>query len=74
MVFQAQRTFSTLGDIAIDDISFNGCGLPPVLPSCQPDEFRCARGSCVPMDRVCDFSDDCGDYSDENDCGKMKKI
>ena len=70
LVFQAERTFSVLGDIAIDDISFDGCGLPPVIDNCRPEEFRCARGACIDMDRVCDYSDDCGDYSDESDCGK----
>ncbi|XP_022097778.1 MAM and LDL-receptor class A domain-containing protein 1-like isoform X1 [Acanthaster planci] len=66
VVFQAYRSFSVLGDIAIDDISFSGCGVPePVSGSCGTNQFRCASQACVNNDRVCDFSDDCGDYSDE---------
>ncbi|XP_077865040.1 MAM and LDL-receptor class A domain-containing protein 2-like [Saccoglossus kowalevskii] len=65
VVFEAQRTFNVLGDIAVDDIIFEGCTLPEIVPSCQTDQFRCTRGSCVESDRLCDYNDDCGDYSDE---------
>lgn len=36
--------------------------------SCSAQEFTCAAGSCVPENCVCDFTDDCGDGSDEADC------
>ena len=60
------RTFS--GDIALDDIQFVGCALPPVASSCP--EFTCTRKSCVKNENVCDYNDDCGDNSDEKACGK----
>lgn len=30
---------------------------------------RCSNGACVKKSKVCDFSDDCGDNSDESSCG-----
>ena len=32
-------------------------------------EFRCANSRCVPQFLVCNREDDCGDLSDERDCG-----
>ena len=35
-----------------------------------PDNFfTCANNVCVPSESVCDFVDDCGDFSDETNCG-----
>lgn len=31
-------------------------------------QFTCTQGLCVPEDCVCDFTDDCGDGSDEENC------
>ena len=59
------RSYS--GDIAVDDIQFVDCALPPVASSCP--EFTCTRKSCVKNDYVCDYNDDCGDNSDETACG-----
>ncbi|XP_029005062.1 MAM and LDL-receptor class A domain-containing protein 1 isoform X2 [Betta splendens] len=36
--------------------------------ACSPQEFTCTQGRCVPEDSVCDFTDDCGDGSDEQNC------
>ncbi|RUS87745.1 hypothetical protein EGW08_004491, partial [Elysia chlorotica] len=54
--------------VAIDDIEFQNCQFPPVNASCESSEFQCERGSCVDISRVCDFTDDCGDGSDEEKC------
>ena len=35
--------------------------------SCQPGEFGCDNGNCIPDDEVCNGVDDCGDGSDEPD-------
>ena len=40
-------------------------------PSCPENMFVCNNNACVPQNQVCDFSDDCGDWSDENNCGEM---
>uniref|UniRef100_A0A8C3AYV8 MAM and LDL receptor class A domain containing 1 n=1 Tax=Cyclopterus lumpus TaxID=8103 RepID=A0A8C3AYV8_CYCLU len=41
--------------------------------ACLSHEFSCSRGSCVPEDCVCDFTDNCGDGSDEEDCSRYKR-
>ncbi|XP_045625135.2 MAM and LDL-receptor class A domain-containing protein 2 [Procambarus clarkii] len=52
------------GNIVIDDIHFNNCVLP--TPStCKDSQFPCTNGVCVNESQICDFSNDCGDNSDE---------
>ncbi|XP_018613321.1 MAM and LDL-receptor class A domain-containing protein 2 isoform X2 [Scleropages formosus] len=68
LIFKASRTYSILGDIAIDDVAFLNCSLPVPQDRCPQDEVRCTNGVCVDPSAVCDFSDDCGDRSDETDC------
>lgn len=63
--FRAYRSYTVIGDIGIDDVSFLNCGLPPIQSSCPSNQFTCQRGSCVDMSRVCDYTDDCGDNTDE---------
>ncbi|XP_074549659.1 MAM and LDL-receptor class A domain-containing protein 1 isoform X2 [Halichoeres trimaculatus] len=41
--------------------------------ACLPQEFTCSQGLCVPEDCKCDFTDDCGDGSDERDCSGYKR-
>lgn len=36
---------------------------------CEPNEFRCANKRCVLKTWRCDSDDDCGDGSDEANCG-----
>nr|XP_054757008.1 MAM and LDL-receptor class A domain-containing protein 2-like [Lytechinus pictus] len=65
--FQSIRNFDVLGDVAIDDIRMERCGLPAEQSSaCASDEFRCTRNACINIHRLCDFTDDCGDGSDED--------
>ncbi|KAG8009527.1 MAM and LDL-receptor class A domain-containing protein 1, partial [Nibea albiflora] len=40
---------------------------PDSVGACSTQEFTCSQGICVPEDSACDFSDDCGDGSDEED-------
>ena len=65
VLIQATKNFASSGVVAIDDISMVNCGLPPVQQSCAANQFRCNRGSCVDNSQLCDFTDDCGDNSDE---------
>ncbi|PIK50171.1 putative MAM and LDL-receptor class A domain-containing protein 1 [Apostichopus japonicus] len=57
---EAQRSFSSVGHMALDDVSFRSCGYPDSQVSCQNDEFRCANQRCIDDTRVCDLTDDWG--------------
>ena len=46
-------------------MSFVNCELPAPQSSCASDEFQCDRLACVKQSRLCDYTDDCGDNSDE---------
>nr|CAH7733355.1 unnamed protein product [Callosobruchus chinensis] len=37
--------------------------------NCPREWYRCRNGvNCIPPEKMCDYSDDCGDNSDEDDC------
>ncbi|CAM4599204.1 unnamed protein product [Lepidochelys kempii] len=67
IIFRAKRGVSYVGDVAVDDISFEGCS-PLLIPDrpCTSEEFTCANKYCIPKDNLCDFVNDCADNSDEN--------
>ncbi|XP_060136787.1 MAM and LDL-receptor class A domain-containing protein 1 isoform X5 [Zootoca vivipara] len=67
VIFRAKRGISYVGDVAVDDISFQECS-PLLIPDkhCTSDEFTCANKYCLPKDNLCDFVNDCADNSDEN--------
>lgn len=65
VVFEAKHTSSsTLGDIAIDDLSFENCAQPSPPASCS-GKFPCDSGHCISVDSKCDFDADCCDGTDE---------
>ena len=37
--------------------------------SCESNEFYCNNGQCLDESNRCNGRDDCGDYSDEINCG-----
>ena len=45
-----------------------------VTGGCDYDEMRCSSGRCIPQDAVCDRQNNCGDWSDEFDCGEATLI
>ena len=67
--FDARKTATTLADITIDDIQWSGCNLPLITNDtiiCKNNQFQCKRGGCIDQNRICDYTDDCGDMSDED--------
>uniref|UniRef100_A0A4W3HDP5 MAM and LDL receptor class A domain containing 1 n=1 Tax=Callorhinchus milii TaxID=7868 RepID=A0A4W3HDP5_CALMI len=67
IILRATRGVSYMGDIAVDDISFQDCA-PLLIPdrACSSDEYACANKYCIPKDWLCDFNNDCADHSDEH--------
>ncbi|KAM4687798.1 MAM and LDL-receptor class A domain-containing protein 1 [Discoglossus pictus] len=67
IILRAKRGVSYMGDVTVDDISFEDCS-PMLIPDrdCAPDEFMCSNKYCIPKDNLCDFVNDCADNSDEN--------
>lgn len=66
--FDARKTATSFADITIDDIQWVGCNLPIIsndTQTCADNQFACARGGCIDQNRLCDYTDDCGDRSDE---------
>lgn len=52
---------------------------PSATPSefgkvCDAYTFQCANGVCVSLEWKCDGMDDCGDYSDEANCGEEEEL
>lgn len=35
--------------------------------------FRCNNSVCVESKHLCDYSDDCGDRTDEDNCGEISQ-
>ncbi|TNM98369.1 hypothetical protein fugu_014615 [Takifugu bimaculatus] len=68
ITFEGSRTFNKRGHVAIDDISFTNCTLPEPQPACPDNMFKCINSVCVESNQLCDYSDDCGDRSDEINC------
>ncbi|XP_057298293.1 MAM and LDL-receptor class A domain-containing protein 2-like isoform X2 [Hydractinia symbiolongicarpus] len=70
ILFRAVRATSYKGDIALDDIQMNNCALPTPSKYCNTRySWRCTNTrACVSRSRLCDFTDDCGDNSDEENC------
>ncbi|XP_055449902.1 MAM and LDL-receptor class A domain-containing protein 1 isoform X1 [Psammomys obesus] len=67
IVFRAKRGVSYIGDVAVDDVSFQDCS--PLLGTnrkCTAEEFMCANRHCIAKDKLCDFVNDCADNSDES--------
>lgn len=40
-------------------------------PTCGANEFQCKSGRCIPLNFRCDQENDCGDHSDEFECGNV---
>nr|KAF6269086.1 MAM domain containing 4 [Myotis myotis] len=66
VTFSATRNATHRGAVALDDVTFRGCGLPTPQASCRLGHHRCQNQACVEPHQVCDGEDNCGDSSDED--------
>uniref|UniRef100_A0A672JC96 MAM and LDL receptor class A domain containing 1 n=1 Tax=Salarias fasciatus TaxID=181472 RepID=A0A672JC96_SALFA len=74
VMFEGKVGRSQKGDICLDDITFSpGCLLASPSESssrsCPSGLLPCENGRCYSRRQSCDFTDDCGDGTDEKDCG-----
>ncbi|XP_077140749.1 apical endosomal glycoprotein isoform X1 [Ranitomeya variabilis] len=69
IIVTASRDALSQGDFSVDDLEFRHCSLRGLQAVCGLEQYRCLRGSCVDDGARCDGTDDCGDKSDESDCG-----
>ena len=56
--------------ISLDQVKLTNCASPAPCIDVPPSYLVCENKACYPEDAKCDFTDDCGDYSDEALCGK----
>ncbi|XP_049522519.1 MAM and LDL-receptor class A domain-containing protein 1-like [Dermacentor silvarum] len=66
--FFASSQHSQSPVFAVDHITFSDCALPAKGGNCSDMDFSCTNGACVMKYERCNYVDDCGDSSDEQDC------
>ncbi|KAM7093121.1 apical endosomal glycoprotein [Molossus nigricans] len=66
VTFSATRNATHRGAVALDDVTFWGCGLPTPQASCPLGHHHCRNQACVEPHQLCDGEDNCGDSSDED--------
>lgn len=62
---------AALADIEIDEVGFSDCAMPRPTQQhqdCFIGQFQCQNRACIEEELRCDWSDDCGDGSDELNC------
>ncbi|XP_070565015.1 MAM and LDL-receptor class A domain-containing protein 1-like [Ptychodera flava] len=69
--FRKMRYSNYNAATALDDLKFEKCAPPPPQGFCNTgSNFWCTRTrACISKSLVCDLEDDCGDGSDELNCG-----
>ncbi|KAG7165100.1 MAM and LDL-receptor class A domain-containing protein 2-like 1, partial [Homarus americanus] len=68
LVVEASSSNDPSEIIAVDELMLSNC-FPPSRCDDLPDGYIwCENMVCYPSEVTCDFTDDCGDYSDEASC------
>ncbi|KAG0721748.1 MAM and LDL-receptor class A domain-containing protein 2 [Chionoecetes opilio] len=64
------ETTGSPSDLTLDDITFDNCGLPSLIPGeCPMYHLKCPyTGICIPPSFICDTTNDCGNQEDEKYC------
>lgn len=70
LLLEAVSSGSSEEIITADEILFRQCNLPDPCLQVPDGYLQCENGGCYPREAKCDFTDDCGDYTDETSCGK----
>ena len=60
--------------ISIDEVKLTNCHSPSPCVELPPSYLECENKVCYPEEAKCDFTDDCGDYSDEALCGEWDRL
>ncbi|XP_035209423.1 MAM and LDL-receptor class A domain-containing protein 1-like [Stegodyphus dumicola] len=67
MAFTAMRERNAESYAALDDVVMRGCETFTAgdIGMCSANQFNCKNSLCIPMDNICDYTDDCGNFEDE---------
>lgn len=60
-----------LGPYSKPLMSLHAAQDPEFHRTCDQFSFQCQNGVCISLVWKCDGMDDCGDYSDEANCGEQ---
>lgn len=69
-IIEATTTGMDEETIAVDEVTLTQCAPPLPCTDLPSSYLQCVNEVCYPAEAKCDFTDDCGDYSDEALCGK----
>ncbi|RWS26663.1 MAM and LDL-receptor class A domain-containing protein 2-like protein, partial [Leptotrombidium deliense] len=58
--------------LMMNELFFFNCGFPGTGQACTKNQFKCNNDLCIDKSDVCDFENDCGDNSDEQQCDNFK--
>lgn len=70
---QLLRTLQHESELDLTDVCHLLAQDPEFHKECDEFGFQCQNGVCISLIWKCDGMDDCGDYSDEANCGKKAR-